>query len=126
MKLAVIICTYDRKNMSSKDILINMFKMLEEQTYKDFKVFIIGDSYTNDKEFKTLCENYDGEIYYENSPVHFREGYFNLKENKWSCCGCNSRLIGIKKAIQEKYDYYFHLDDDDIWKKIIFKMLFHI
>ena len=40
MKIAVIICTYDRKNMSSKNYLINMFKMLENQTYKKFKVFI--------------------------------------------------------------------------------------
>lgn len=115
MKLAVIICSYDRKNTSSKNILIKMFKMLENQTYQDFKVFIIGDCYTNNDEFENICKSYNNKIYYENSPIHFREGYFNLKINKWSCGGMNSRLIGIKKAIEENFDYYLHLDDDDFW-----------
>lgn len=115
MKIAVIICTYQRNNMSSKNILSDMFKMLEEQTYKDFKVFIIGDHYTNEEEFNTLCKNYKGDIYNENSPIHFRDNYFTINYNKWTCGGCNSRFIGIKKAIEEKYDYYFHLDDDDLW-----------
>lgn len=89
--------------------------MLENQTYKNFKVFIVGDNYTDHSEFETLCQSYKGEIYYYNSPIHFRNGYFNIPINKWSCGGMNSRFIGIKQAIKEGYDYYLHLDDDDFW-----------
>lgn len=115
MKIAVIICTYQRPNNKSKEYLNKMFKMLENQTYQDFKVFIIGDCYEDNNEFEELCKNYQGDIYYYNSPIHFRKNYFTIEMNKWSSGGSNSRFIGIKKALDEKYDYYFHLDDDDLW-----------
>jgi len=115
MKIAVIICTYQRPQNKSKEYLIKMFQMLKNQTYKDFKVFIIGDYYEDNNEFEELCKNYKGDIYYYNSPIHFRKNYFSIKMNKWCNGGTNSRFIGIKKALEEKYDYYFHLDDDDFW-----------
>ena len=92
-----------------------MFSMLENQTYKDFKVFIIGDNYSDNKEFENLCNSYNGNIYYFNSPIDYRTNYFKIQMNKWASGGCNSRLIGIKKAVEESFDYYFHLDDDDEW-----------
>ena len=115
MKVSVIIATYQRKNGNSVLYLKNMFKILEAQTYKDFKVFIVGDSYENNTEFENLCKSYNGDIYYSNSDVHFRN-CFNIKKNMWSSGGINARLIGIEKAISENYDYYFHLDDDDYWE----------
>lgn len=115
MKIAVIICTYQRPNNKSKEYLNKMFQMLNNQTYQDFKVFIVGDCYENNNEFEELCKNYQGDIYYYNSPIHFRNNYFTIKINKWTSGGSNSRFIGIKKALDEKYDYYFHLDDDDLW-----------
>lgn len=35
-----------------------MFKMLEEQTYNDFKVFITGDNYQLNSEFEEICKSY--------------------------------------------------------------------
>ena len=115
MKIGIIIRTYKRKQGTSKKYLTKMFHMLENQTYKNFKVFIIGDNYSDNKEFEHLCNSYNGNIYYFNSPIDYRTNYFKIQMNKWTCGGNYSNYIGIKKAIEENYDYYFHLDDDDIW-----------
>jgi hypothetical protein len=115
MKLAIVIATYMRKNNSSPKNIRNVFKMLRQQTYKDFKVFIVGDCYENNEEFENLCDEYNDDIYYKNLDKHFRNNYFNIRANKWASGGCNARYHGIKKAFEENYDYYLHLDDDDIW-----------
>lgn len=115
MKIAVIIATYCRKQGTSKKHLETMFNYLENQTYKDFKVFIIGDNYSNNNEFETLCKSYKGNIYYHNSPVDYRKNTFKIAQNKWTCGGSYSRRLAIKKAIEENFDYYFHIDDDDTW-----------
>jgi hypothetical protein len=116
MKIAVIIATYCRKQGTSKKHLETMFNYLENQTYKDFKVFIVGDNYSNNVEFDALCKSYKGDIYYYNSPVDYRTNTFKHNRNKWTCGGSFSRRIAIKKAIEEDFDYYFHIDDDDVWK----------
>jgi hypothetical protein len=115
MKIAIIICIYQRKNGTSKNNLIKMFKMFEEQTFKDFTVFIVGDNYTDNNEFETLCKTYKGKIFYHNSPIDFRTNYFENKRNTWCVGGLNALTEGIKLAINKKFDYYFHLDDDDTW-----------
>lgn len=116
MKIAVIVCTYWRKSGDSKQNLLNVFKMLESQTYQDFKLFLIGDHYEKTNEFSELCNDYKKDIFYYNNDDHFREGYFKMNYNKWSSGGILAINIGIKQAIEENYDYYFHLDDDDLWE----------
>ncbi len=59
MKLAVVISTYDRKNKSSRDILTKLISMLRKQTYKNFKIYMIGDDYTNRAKFEELATSLD-------------------------------------------------------------------
>lgn len=114
MKLAVIVRTYWRKNNTSKKHLLKMFNVLYNQSYQDFKLFLIGDCYEKKEEFKEICQLYKNEIYYENLNIHFRN-IFKIKRNRWTCGGSNANYYALKKAIDEKYDYYIHLDDDDTW-----------
>jgi len=115
MKLAIIISTYDRKDKCSVRILKNMFEMLKKQQYKKFKIFIIGDDFRRKNVFNKLCSQWNGEIYYENLPTSYRKGYFKKRKNLWTCGGQNAKYYGIKKAMEEGYEYYIHLDDDDYW-----------
>lgn len=116
LKLAVLIRTYKRKNGLSKGYLKRAFKSLENQTYKNFKLFVIGDDYSDNEEFEDICKTYNGDIYYYNNPESFRTYNFKVKENYWSIGGSKATRYGINKIINENYDYYFHLDDDDTWQ----------
>jgi hypothetical protein len=114
-KLAIVIATYYRKNESTKKNLIKMFNFLNNQTYKDFKIFITGDGYEKEEELFEICNKYNNlNISVSNNKKHLRNT-FKIKHNKWTCGGMMARLSSLKRAIDEKYDYYLHLDDDDIW-----------
>ena len=116
LKLAVLIRTYKRKNGLSKGYLKRAFKSLENQTYKNFKLFVIGDDYSDNEEFEDICKSYNGDIYYYNNPESFRTYNFKVKQNYWSVGGGKAMIYAQNKVITENYDYYFHLDDDDTWQ----------
>lgn len=117
MKIAVIVATYQRTNGTTPRILNNMFQRLIKQTHKNFKVFIVGDDYRNSKEFNAIINKYKPRlnIWSKNNPKSLRNSNLKIKVNLWTSGGIYAKYEAIKKAIDEKYDIYMHLDDDDIW-----------
>ena len=113
---AVIIATYKRSKDKSFEYLQRTAECLKKQTYKNYYVFLMCYDYIDKEEFYKASKLFDQDkIYAENFPISFREGYFNIRKNKWTCGGANARYNGIKKAMDEGYQFYVHLDDDDIW-----------
>jgi hypothetical protein len=110
--------TYLRKNGTTKQLLTRALKNLEAQTYKNFKLFLIGDHYDNNDEFEELCKSYKNDIFYKNNEQHYRCYKFSNKSTYWTIGGALALKTGIEKAIEEKFDYYLHLDDDDEWRDI--------
>lgn len=128
MKVAVIVQSYYRKDGSSKGCLQNMFKMLEAQTYKKFKVFITGDNYQPEKEFLEICNEYDGEIYIHNNNHSCRELKLGIITNYWCVGGVYAAYNSYIKAKEENYNIALMLDDDDYWygshiKNVIFNFI---
>lgn len=114
-KICVIMATYFRKNGKSKSILSQALRILESQSYGDFKLFLIGDHYDNNDEFEELCKSYTKDIFYKNNEEHYRHYTFFNKRTYWTIGGGLAIKTGLEKAMEENYDYYFHLDDDDTW-----------
>lgn len=115
LKLCVIVSTYYRKDGSSKNNLLKMLKSLENQTYESFKLFLIGDDYSDQEEFENICKTYKGDIFYYNNQYSYRSYKFINKQNYWAIGGSKAIKLGLEKALNEGFNYYFHLDDDDIW-----------
>lgn len=115
-KYCVILSTYHRKDGSTKGKLTKILQCIEEQTYKNFKVFVVGDDYANNEEFEEICKNYKGDIYYFNNPTSYRSYKFAIEKNYWAIGGTKSLIHGIERAINEDFNFYFHVDDDDFWK----------
>ena len=115
-KVCVIMPTYFRKNGSTKKLLSRALRNLEAQTYKNFKLFLIGDHYDNNHEFEEICKSYKKDIFYKNNEEHYRCYDFPNKHTYWAIGGGLALKTGIEKAIEEKFNYYFHLDDDDEWR----------
>jgi glycosyltransferase involved in cell wall biosynthesis len=118
MKLAILIPTYQRKDGKSKYFLTRALKSIRNQTHKDYKVFLIGDKYEDDEEFKLICTSIidPKNIYYENlSYAKERDIYSKDPEKLWCSGGVNAINHGIEKALSEGYEYICHLDHDDYW-----------
>lgn len=116
LKVAVITLSYYRKDGSTKRNLQNMFKMLEEQTYKNFKVFITGDNYQPEIEFLEECNKYKGEIYVHNNNHSCRDLNLGSKiYNYWCYGGIHASYNSYIKAKEEGYDIALMLDDDDYY-----------
>ena len=117
-KICVIMPTYLRKNGSTKYLLSKALRNLEAQTYKNFKLFLIGDHYDNNDEFEEICKSYKKDIFYKNNEEHYRCYDFPNKHTYWAIGGGLALKTGIEKAIEENFNYYLHLDDDDEWRDI--------
>jgi glycosyltransferase involved in cell wall biosynthesis len=114
-KICVIMCSYFRKNGKTKEYLSRALRCLESQTYGNFKLFLIGDHYDNNDEFEELCKSYKNDIFYKNNEEHYRCYKFPNRYTYWTIGGALALKTGIEKAIEENFDYYLHLDDDDEW-----------
>ena len=117
-KICVIMPTYLRKNGTTKQLLTRALRNLEAQTYKNFKLFLIGDHYDNNDEFEELCKSYKNDIFFKNNEQHYRCYNFSNKSTYWTIGGALALKTGIEKAIEEKFNYYLHFDDDDEWRDI--------
>lgn len=113
---AVVIPTYQRKNGKTIEYVKRLSEMLKKQTYSNFKVFLIGDNYEDENEFLSLVSLFPRkQIYFHNNSKSYREGYFKEGVNKWCIGGVMAIEYGVRKAKELDFQYYLHLDDDDIW-----------
>jgi len=117
IRIAIIIPTYYRKDKSSINNIRKLLDSINDQLYKYFHIFLIGDNYEHPQEIIALLENHNlkNKITFYNNPVSFRSYKFMRKQNYWAFGGSHALLYGVTRAIKEGYDYYAHIDDDDTW-----------
>lgn len=121
-KFAVVIPTYKRSDGKTPYFLKRALSSIENQKYnsKDIHVFIIGDKYEDEEEFK--------EIYDYCTSFRFNATFLNLKEAVerdanypamalWSYGGVNATNFGIEQALKSGFKWICHLDHDDYWKE---------
>ena len=108
--------TYQRKDGSTPFYLEKSLNSVFNQTYQNFKIFLIGDKYEDNSEFEKICSKYDkNKLYYENLPFAKERDVYTNKHAIWSYAGCYSYNYGISKALECGYEYICHLDHDDEW-----------
>jgi len=115
INIGIVMTTYQRKDGKSPHYLKISLDSIFSQTYKNFKLFLIGDKYENEDELKSIIKNYDSsKIYYENLPyAKERDKYSG--ETLWYCGGINAMNHGIDVALSQNFEYLCHLDHDDFW-----------
>lgn len=117
MKIAVLTNTYQRGNGSTPTVLKRAIESLKAQTYTDYKLFLIGDHYTDQEEFDSFKSFLPKKKYYmENLPFSpERERYKNPSNELWACGGTNAINHAISKALEQGFTHITLLDHDDIW-----------
>jgi hypothetical protein len=112
-RIAVITPTYRRQNGTTPEKLLRVFKFLGEQTYRDFTLYLVGDCYEPSEEFEKLAQRYRQPIVHFNRESHHRRDFRGGMS--WRVSGFSAVYAGIKRVIEDGFDYYLHLDDDDVW-----------
>lgn len=117
IKLAIVMSTYKRKDGKSPFYVKRAIDSIFNQTYSEFKIFLIGDKYEQENEITEIISNYDAnkiEFINLNEAVE-RDNYSNNKWALWSYGGVNAVNYGINIATSNGFDYICHLDHDDFW-----------
>ena len=116
MKLSIVISTYQREDKSTPFYLKRALDCIFNQTHQDFKVYVIGDKYEDNKEFSKICGGYDQDkLYFENLPVAKERDKYGKGWALWSYGGVNAINYGIDKSLNDGNSYICHLDHDDVW-----------
>ena len=118
MKIAIAIPTYQRPDGKSLGYLVRALNSIKEQTHKDYKVFLIGDKYEDQKEFEDIATNIidEDKMYFENLPVAIEREQYDGRD-LWCWGGVNASNIGIERALNQGFEWVAHLDHDDYWSE---------
>lgn len=117
VKFAIVAATYHRSSGNTKSYLTQLRKMLELQTYQEYKLYLMGDDYEDFNELLDIFNGFDSNKIYIQNVVPARErSRCKIRHNLWSIGGANAMNNGIRKAREEGIcTHYVHLDDDDKW-----------
>ena len=115
--LGIVISTYQRPDGETPKLLKRTLESISNQSYQNWKLYLMGDNYTNYKEFEELSKIIPPEkILPINFPVAVeRNRYPNGGRNLWHSGGAHVVNIGIETAINEGYHWVCHCDHDEIW-----------
>jgi glycosyltransferase involved in cell wall biosynthesis len=117
MTFSIVITTYQRKDLKTPFYLKRALDSIFAQDYKDFMIFVIGDHYEDDEEFRNIFSSYDSKkLYYENLPFAAEREKYTDKWLIWNYAGGTANNYGINKSVEMGYDYVCHLDHDDEWE----------
>jgi len=113
----IILPTYQRGDGKTPELLKRALNSIFAQTYKDFKIYLIGDKYENGSELSTIVSQYpQRQIYYENlSAAKEREKYAEGTRELWCSGGVNATNYALAKAEADKLQYICFIDHDDSW-----------
>lgn len=128
MKFGVVIATYEiLKNSgvnNARANYVDTFSLLTEtidsiknQIYKDWKIYIIGDHFTNEKRLKdhlsNLLEDHQYTFYNLDKPGERGRG-FTKKELRFTG-GVAAMNKGLRMCVDDDIDIIARIDHDDIW-----------
>lgn len=119
MTLGVTIHTYQRADGQTPKLLTRAIQSIVNQSYQNFKIFIVGDKYEDNKEFENIIQSFGigDKLVYENlSFAHERDKYLGVHNVAlWNCGGANALNHANNLAKSYGITKVCHLDHDDVW-----------
>jgi glycosyltransferase involved in cell wall biosynthesis len=119
MTLGVTIHTYQRADGQTPKLLTRAIQSIVNQSYQNFKIFIVGDKYDDNQEFEDIMQSFGigDKIVYENlSFAHERDKYLGVHNIAlWNCGGANALNHANNLAKAHGITKVCHLDHDDVW-----------
>ena len=116
-KFGIVMTTYHRPDGSTYEKIKKSIQSITSQTFSDWRLYLIGDHYTDYEEFDKICSLVpESKITAINLPFAAeRESGKFTGHALWCSAGKNASNTGILKSIEEGCEFHCHLDDDDEW-----------
>jgi glycosyltransferase involved in cell wall biosynthesis len=117
LKFGIVVPTYFRGDGRTREILSKTLESVASQDFTDYKLFLIGDDYSDAKEFREYEQLLPKEKMQSiNLPVAVeRRRYPQGGAKLWCSGGVNATNFGIDLALSHGYTHICHLDHDDLW-----------
>jgi len=120
MTLGITIHTYQRADGQTPKFLLRAIQSIVNQTYQNYKIFIVGDKYEDNQEFEDIINGFieiADKIVYENLHfAHERDKYLGINNTAlWNCGGANALNHANNLAKAHGITKVCHLDHDDVW-----------
>jgi glycosyltransferase involved in cell wall biosynthesis len=120
MTIGVTIHTYQRADGQTPSLLKRTIQSIYNQSYQNFKIFIVGDKYENNEEFESIIKEFveiADKIVFENLCfAHERDKYLGVNNTAlWNCGGANALNHANNLAKANGITKLCHIDHDDIW-----------
>jgi len=120
MTLGVTIHTYQRADGQTPLLLLRAIQSITNQSYQNFKIFIVGDKYEDNTEFEAIINGFveiADKIVYENLHfAHERDKYLGVNNVAlWNSGGANALNHANNLAKHHGITKVCHLDHDDVW-----------
>lgn len=114
-KIAIVTNTYRKLDGSTAKHLRRTLESVRDQTYQDYKLYLIGDDYSDEDELYTLSGIIPADkLYVENLPVAVERTKYE-RGKLWYCGGNNANVTGIKRAMADGINYICLLNHDDVF-----------
>lgn len=115
--IAVCISTYYKEDGSTIKLLEKTLDSVFKQTYKNFKVFLFGDHYTEEFQVVELLKKYPTDkIIFKNMSFSRERKFHTDKKTLWMYGGVNTVNKAIDYALDSGFSYVARLDHDDLWQ----------
>ena len=112
--LCVTVATYRRQDGSTPQMLERLWEMLQQQSYSNWKLYMTGDNYDNETEWRSLSFFNNSLVHMYNLPEPGERGKLTGKE-LWHNAGATAMNDAIDRVLADGHDWIVHLDDDDTW-----------
>jgi len=114
--IAIVIATYERPDGKSLGYLDKTLESIDNQSYKDYTVFVVGDAWKDKDSLIEVCKKHKNIECYILKKSPEQERYDHGTMQRWCAGGVTAVNIGIKKALDAGFEYICHQAHDDIWE----------
>jgi len=112
--LCILISTYERNDGSTPGLLENLWQNFQKQSYKNWRLFLVGDKYENMEEWTAISFASDLRVSAYNMPEAGERGKLS-GEMTWKNAGVEAINHGISQILDAGHEWVVRLDDDDYW-----------
>lgn len=129
IQFGIVIPTYYRKDGSTWPTLVKTLNSVKKQSYENWKIILVGDSYEDEEEFKlyndvipknkmtaiNLSRSVERDLYYNKIKNFNNELVLEEMHHLWCVAGATASNFGIQVLKDLGINYFCQLDHDDVW-----------
>ena len=115
IKFAIVINVFKRKDNKSFFLVKRALNSILDQTYKNFKIYLIGDKYEDEIEFQKIVNLVPKDKIYsvnlDKAVEREKYSYYEL----WNVGGTNAANLALNKIDEDELEWICFLDYDDFY-----------